>query len=238
MAFTPIERLRCRYDCAQQPPAPLPGRSRRSLVDRLRVQLGATVQIALPTYTPDQAIPTPPPVDQPLKIREFLASWLYTLAYHKEAWNKQAKSAYIGILNLKIQYYGPQGFDDQPGWKDLGQRAAIVLKENGVDPDVTKAFIIYVDQWIAEWQKQFDDASYGDRVTIGERWQAQYTSQSIQEYKEAAEEFIDEHGVGIGAGVVVGGAALVAVGLALAFPDEARKLGQEGYKRAKRLVKK
>ena len=134
-----------------------------------------------PTDVPEKGIPTRPPIGAPPEVRMALARWFYMVAYQKGAWNDAAKSVWTKIRTLRIQYYGPQGWNAQPGWLDLSERAKRELVQGGMPPEVQTAFNATVDRWIGEWNAAYAAASYSDRLAIGQAWQASYQTPVVSQ---------------------------------------------------------
>jgi hypothetical protein len=179
-------------------------------------------------------MPPIPPIDKPATVREALAAWWYTVAYHRGAWSPVAQEAWRQLAELRIQYYGPAGWEAQPGWLDLAQRAEIVLEKLQIDPEIIIAWkgVVDLDSGLGSgWHA----ASYGRRVDIGQAWQAAYREGLKKEIKrEINERLPDAAGFGFGAALAVVGA--VVVGGILLFPDVARTQAIDTAGRYRRMV--
>ena len=135
----------------------------------------------LPTDVPEKAVPMLPPIGAPPEIRMALARWFYSIAYHNGVWDDAAKAVWTKIRTLRIQYYGPQGWNTQPGWLDLSQRAERELVQGGMSSEVQTGFNTTVDRWIGEWNAAYAAASYSDRLAIGQAWQASYQTPVVSQ---------------------------------------------------------
>lgn len=190
----------------------------------------------LPTEAPPKVVPFAPPVDRPVEIRRALASWWYTVAYHRGTWTQAAKNAFLQLSELRIQYFGPAGWDAQPGWLDLAQRAEIALNQSGVDKETIQGWKGVVDRWIAAWDQEFDQASYSRRVEIGQAWQNAYKEGLKAKVKNEIDQRLPDSPFEFGAGAALMLTGVVVIGGALLFPDIAADQAKDTAGRYRRLV--
>jgi hypothetical protein len=229
MAYTLLERLGCRLNAAIH----------QHHHDRIGT---ATATIRLPDYIPPPAIPSEiPSIESPAVIRSFLADWWYTMSYNHNVWNFAAQKGWVAIRELPIKFEGPKGWGDfelvQPGWIDLCERARIALIQAGGDLATIERWENQVNLWIEKWNAEYQN-NPTRRLAIYGAWKQQYLTEKVEEYKEGAKQFVEEHATGIGAGAVLAVAALGAVGLALAYPEATRRGAGELVGRTRRLAGK
>lgn len=209
---------------------------------RARFHLGADAPdpidvIPLPESPPVAGLLAPPSIRGPLVVRRQLADWFYRVTFHAGAWGPREHAAYRAILSTPIDYVGPRGWDEQPGWVMLYENTGEVLARAGVSGDVIRRWSSLIESsWLPSWAEEWSAAGYGDRVGIGKAWQSAYVdgikewaAQKVEDAAEAAKRAIDDNGLSIGAGLAIGAAVVGVVGLSLAFPEATIATGQRAY---------
>lgn len=190
----------------------------------------------LPSEAPVKARPPLPPIDQPATVRAALAAWWYTVAFHRGGWDATAQAAWRQISELRIQYYGPAGWESQPGWLDLAQRAEIVLQKLHIAPELIQAFKGEVDGWIQQWDQEWDQAGYRRRLDIGQAWQAAYREGLKTDIKEEIKQRLPDSSFEFGAGAALMLIGATLIGGAILFPDVARTQAIDTAGRYRRLM--
>lgn len=180
-----------------------------------------------------------PSIRSPLACRAWLASaWHYIASTRRTGpgWDADARRRWAYIATMKIQYYGPQGFDQQPGWVDLGERAA--KRDDGAGGVFAESDPRWVDfasfvrtvvlpSWSAEWS----GADYSARLEIGKAWQRVYRDVSIS---QALPSLPDLGGGSLGFGFALGLAAVGVAAFVALRPDVAASIAGESVSRARK----
>lgn len=185
-------------------------------------------------WNPTDSIPT---IRSPLACRAFLArAWHYIASTRKtgSGWDDAARARWADIATAKIQYYGPQGFDAQPGWVDLAERSAKRGAFAEDDPRWSDYARFVVSVVIPRWRAEWEAADYSTRVAIGQAWQKQYAAASIQEVTAALPGLPDLSPGWGGFGFALGLAAVGAVAFVALRPDVAAGIAGESVARARK----
>lgn len=215
---------------------------------------GGTVDVpAAPAVVGSFDVRAVPSIRSPLACRAWLAAlWHYIASTRSSGpgWDDLARTRWAYIATAKVQYFGPAGFDAQPGWVDLAERAAkrdagpgggIFLEDDARWSDFARYVVgVVIPAWRAEWAA----ADYGQRVEIGQAWQRVYRDVTVREVRAALPGLPDLSpgwgGFGFALGLALVGAAAfialrpdVAAGLAGASVARARRAG-EAYRAGRR----
>lgn len=185
-------------------------------------------------FNPAESIPS---ILQSNQCRVYLAwTWYYIASTRKTGpgWDNAAKDRWLDIATLKIQFYGPKGFEAQPGWVDLAERAAKRGDFTETDPRWSDYARFVRDVVIPRWNAEWAAADYSTRVAIAQEWQSAYTAATVEQAKAALPGLPDLSPGWGGFGFALGLAAVGAVAFVALRPDVAAGIAGESVARARK----